>query len=169
MLFHDDGFSEYSKWKGEQAHTNFSYFGQVVSATKRFLLANDKPYISFGITTVQDRFGSDGYHGLSQKYIYINFFIENNNATPPTRLTFKPSAHMAVHKRAVQEHARKTYGKMLALFRNKSNDARRLCCAMERMWHIFFGLTPHLPKSAMVTDILREEGALGAKVTKTFR
>ena len=183
VFFHDDGLTPYdTKHEAHLLHTNFSHFDQVVDVTKRFVTKN-QAYVSFGVTTLGDTFGTDEYHGEAQKVLWP-LIVHSSNTTvknPPSSITFKPSAHMAVRKEAIQRHPRETYAGLLAQFRNVPNNdifvesdddgdddydddeydyitnSRPLCCAMERMWHIFFGQPAILPRSAMVTDILREE------------
>ena len=93
---------------------------------------------------------------------------------------------MAVRKDAILSRPRETYSALLQMVRyskdvkprkkqqqenmkknitapfhnpsyDKWMDSRQICCAIERTWHMLFGLPPKLPKYAMVYDLLKEK------------
>lgn len=163
IFMHDDGLYPWSKWKGKHAHTPFYSFGQVVNATKEYLPPT-QGYITMGVPTLIDNFGKDGYHGLAQKMLWPYFRTENMTR-PPNRISFKPSANMAVRREAIRLRSKSTYEALLKQARYSKDvpehlDSRRVCCAMERMWHILFGESPDLPMETRVTDMMKQSGKL---------
>ena len=163
VFMHDDGLHPWSKWKGKQAHTPFDSFGQLVNATNEYLIPT-QGYITFGVSTLRERFGTNEHHGLAQKMLWPNFQTENMTY-PPDKISFKPGAHFAVRRQAIQSRTKSTYEALLTQMRYSKNvpgylDSRQICCAVERMWHVLFGESPDLPMSTRVTDMMLQSGKL---------
>jgi len=61
-------------------------------------------------------------------------------------LSFKSSAHFEVRKEMILMRPTHTYSGLLLQFQSKEMpdyyNSHQMCCAMERMWHIFFGQPP---------------------------
>jgi hypothetical protein len=164
VFMHDDGLYPWSKWKGKSAHTPFYSFRQVVNATQEYLTPT-QGYVTFGVTTITEKFGSDGYHGLGQKILWP-YFVTKNMTHPPDKISFKPSANMAVRREAILSRTKSTYEALLNQARYARNvpdhlDSRQICCAIERMWHMLFGESPDLPMETRVTDLMQQSGNLG--------
>ena len=164
IFFHEDGLKPYNKPGRTYLHTDFTNFSEVVDATNEFLVdpAKNNTFIHLGTKTISDYFGRDNYHGESQKVLWP-YLRTSTQQYPPTRLVTKPSAHMAVRKEAILSRPKETYWSLLQQSRyvndvnnKKWQTSRQICCAMERMWHMLFGLPPELPKSAMVYDLLKK-------------
>ena len=163
VFMHDDGLWPYSKWKGRDAHTPFATFGPIAKATRKFV-TKEEPFLHFGVSDVEETWGQDPVNAPSMKILWPYFAIPIPNTTPlkfhlpspPKHFVFKPSAHFAVRKELLQMRPQATYLALLQQLRfaktvwdfNSQVDARQLCCAMERLWHIFFGLSSRLPKKA---------------------
>jgi Protein of unknown function (DUF3431) len=171
VFMHDDGLWPYSKWKGEDAHTPFETFEPIVTLTKQFV-TKDHPFLHFGVTEIEEEWGTDPSHGPAMRVLWPYFAkpMPGTNPpsssldAPPTELTFKPSAHFAVRREQIQMRPKSTYFALLQQLRfantvtdEKSHnlEARDYCCAMERMWHIFFGEPAILPKRAMALELLK--------------
>lgn len=168
VFFHDDGLIPYIKQeRREEAktdegfyHTPFHNFSQVVSATERFLTPA-QPYLSLGVSTKEELWGTDSYHGDSEKILWP-YLRTDSVPRPPTVIKYKPSGHMAVRKEAILSRSKETYGALLQQVRYARDvpqwlNSRMLCCAMERTWHILFGQDPILPVAAMAKELLLKE------------
>jgi Protein of unknown function (DUF3431) len=170
VFMHDDGLWPYSTHQGWDAHTAFQTFDPIVNATKQFV-TKDHPFLHLGVTTFGEQWGKQSYHGAAMKILWPYFAKVDPHShppvvrldPPPTNFTFKPSAHFAVRKEQLLIRPKATYYAMLQQFRfagkvngrdNKYMRARQFCCAMERMWHIFFGEPAILPKRAMAMELL---------------
>jgi Protein of unknown function (DUF3431) len=170
VFMHDDGLWPYSTHKGWDAHTPFTTFEPIVNATKQFV-TKDRPFLHLGVTSFREEWGTDWYHGKAMKILWPYFAKLDPKSDPPVvtldlppkDLTFKPSANFAVHKEQLQTRPKATYHALLQHFRfvnrvNRGGDthmvARQLCCAMERMWHIFFGEPAIMPREVMAMELL---------------
>ncbi|CAB9523897.1 expressed unknown protein [Seminavis robusta] len=175
VFVHDDALLPFSRYKREEAHTMFETFEPIVNVTQQFVTPQ-QPFVHLGGRELQEQWGMDNYDGYAMKILWPYFAIPNNNTTttnnkkltlpaPPFKVTFKPSAHFAVHKQEILKRPQSTYWAMLQQMRfansitdsNRGDpypDARKLCCAMERTLHLFFGQPAILPKRAMATDLL---------------
>lgn len=163
VFMHDDGLYPWSKWKGKAAHTPFYSFAQVVNATKEYLRPS-QGYVTMGVRTIIESFGQDAYHGLAQKMLWPYFQTENMTK-PPEAISFKPSANMAVRRQAIHSRPKSTYEALLNQVRYSRNvrdwlDSRQVCCAIERMWHILFGVSPDLPMETRIADMMEQSGKL---------
>jgi Protein of unknown function (DUF3431) len=141
----------------DRNHTPFTRLDQLVYATHQFM-NNKTTFLHFGVREIREKWGMDRYHGKAMKMLWP-FFAPFRGKNPPEKITFKPSAHMAVRREAIQSIPREVYYGILQQVRytNSIKDhqtARQVCCAMERMWHILFGQPYVLPKSAIVSDLL---------------
>jgi hypothetical protein len=164
VFMQDDAFPPWSKWKGKAAHTPFYSFGQLANATKEYLTPA-QGYLSLGVSTVTEGFGTSEYYGLAQKILWP-YFQTKNMTRSPEQITFKPSGHFAVRRQAIRSRTKSTYEALLAQARYSRNvrdhqDSRQICCAMERMWHVLFGVSPDLPMETRVTDMMQQSGKLG--------
>jgi hypothetical protein len=170
VFMHDDGLWPYSTHKGWDAHTPFKTFEPIVNATKQFV-TKDHPFLHLGVTNLWEQWGKDVYHGAAMKILWPHFAKLDPNSDPPMvmvdlppkNLTFKPSANFAVHQEQLRIRPKATYYALLQHFRfanrvNRGGDtymgARQFCCAMECMWHIFFGEPAIMPRQAMAMELL---------------
>lgn len=197
VFMQDDGLVPYAKYSNTFGHTNFTKFEEIVAATKRFIRVNNDDtssathpppaWITFGILTMNTTFGNWTTlpHGPAQKILWPYLRQPKTLEVPPTHISFKPAAHFAVHRSAIQYRPRATYWALLQQVRyardfelkqgNNNNipgsinfdisnywpNSRGVCYGLEAVWHILFGQPPLLPKSTMVYDILKEEGYFG--------
>jgi hypothetical protein len=159
IFIHDDALQPYSKWKGAAAHTMFHNFTHFANATLQ-LMTKDQGFLHYGVTYMTEKWGTDPYHGKAMQILWP-FFATPKMPRPPEEVAFKPSAHMAVRKErilAIPVDVYKAIKQQLYYSQHipgeGSIDARRICCAMERTWHILFGEPPILPSHSIVTDHL---------------
>ncbi|CAB9519781.1 expressed unknown protein [Seminavis robusta] len=171
VFMHDDGLIPYdTQHKATFYHTPFHTFEPIVNVTQKYL-TKDNPFLHFGVTEMGEPWGADWYHGDAMHTVWPCFSIPHYNQhgeiiqleslKPPKLISFKPSAHFAVRKEQIQKRPQSTYWALLQqvqLSRQTKGqhypDARQFCCAMERMWHVFFGQPAVLPKRAMASDLL---------------
>ncbi|CAB9526013.1 expressed unknown protein [Seminavis robusta] len=173
VFMHGDGLRSFSRHSGTSAHTPFDTFEPIANATRQFV-TREHPFLHFGIKELAEWWGRDPNHGQAMKILWPLFRLSANSllgggtmsedATrkvpkPPIQLTFRPSAHFAVRKEQIQMHPQSTYYALLQQLRHSNligdyPGAREFCCAMERMWHIFFGEPAILPKRASASDLL---------------
>ena len=163
IFVHDDAFYPWSKWKGASAHTPFASFYELVNATKTYLL-KDQGFLHFGVSKISQPWGTDVNHGAAEKILWP-YIRTDEMPNPPEKVVFKPSAHMAVRREAIQRRKRETYYAMLQQVRHTSHvpdhlEARQFCCALERSWHMLFGEQPALSQRANVAQQLRDDGIL---------
>lgn len=176
IFVHDDALKSYDKKHSpELVHTPFDTFEPLVNVTREYLTP-EHPFLHYGVTEMAEVWGRDGYHGEAMKILWPYFAVPHTEASgnvtaengatkrmqlgdPPHELTFKPSAHMAVRKELILMRPKHTYSALLQQLQ-VSNDIpgyykpRQMCCAMERMWHIFFGEPAVMSKRSMAADLL---------------
>jgi len=163
VFMHDDGLYPWSKHKGLDAHTPFYSFGQVVDAIKNYL-PQSQGFLHFGVQTIRECFGTDGYHGGAQKMLWPQFRTENITK-PPKHMFFKPGANMAVRREQIHWRPKSTFEALLKQSRYSRDvpghyDSRQICTAIERMWHVLFGIPPTLPFKFRATDRMKIAGRL---------
>lgn len=164
VFMHDDALWGYSRHRGINAHTPFDNFRQVMNATKNYLNPS-QGYVTYGVRTKEENFGGDPAHAMAQKVLWP-FLRSDDNPNPPEVINYKPSAHFAVRKEAIQSRPKSTYEALLKLVRYSKDvpghylDSRRLCWSMERSWHMLFGETPDLPMKTRVFDMMINDNAI---------
>ena len=159
VFMHDDGLAPWSKWKGESAHTPFISFTDLAHAVTTHLTKN-QGFVQLGVSRINESWGTNGYHGLAQKVLWP-YIRSDQYPNPPEIIAFKPSAHMAVRQEQIQLRSQGTYEAMLQQVRYTNSvpnhlDARQMCCALERSWHMLFGEPPELSLKA---DLLHQLNA----------
>jgi len=170
IFVHDDALRPYDiKHKADLKHTPFDTMEALVNVTQQFV-THDNPFLHFGLKEIRENWGKDPHYGLAMKILWPYFAKPKANQTdadgaakrmdlrdPPKILTFKPGAHFAVRKELIRMRPKDTYWALLQQIQHSTGifpSARNMCCAMERMWHIFFGENDILPKRAMASDLL---------------
>jgi hypothetical protein len=162
VFMHDDGLWPWSKSRGSGAHSPFSNFTQLVNALDRY----HEDFLHLGVYGfTKKEFFDDPYSGLPLQFIWP-YLKSKVVPKPPSEFTFKASAHMVVHKKALYTRPKWVYQALLEHARtaedilNAADPSRRFCCALENAWHILFGQPAVLPMKNMLADRMIADGLL---------
>jgi hypothetical protein len=169
VFMQDDGLWPWSKSKREAAHTPFSDFPNIVQSLKLYMPKN-QTFLHFGVSDLTQAWYGDPYSVLGMRTIWP-YLKSLEVPLPPATITTKPSANIAVRREQIQARSRSIYEALLYQLRyiNEvqdipgledavSLDNRRLCCALERTWHILFGQPAILPENTKLSELVQNAG-----------
>lgn len=167
VFAHDDALRPYRK--ADIKHTPFDTFTELSEAVEQFMTP-DRPFLHLGDYEIPEKWGSDPYHGEAMRTLWP-FTAMPDEADPsalsketmlqeiPECMTFMAGAHFAVRKETILRRPKHSYWPIIQKIYHSEKipgtpDCRKLCCAMERMWHVIFGQPPVLTKESMIKDLL---------------
>jgi hypothetical protein len=179
VFLQDDWNADEPKFKNNKfagAHTPFQNFIDLASTTEDLMNENDNlRFVHYGTKELVQWFGESGYYGIAQQALWPFFvrdaeeghrdggddYRNNNIIIPPEKIVFRPGATFAVKKDRILERPRDVYFHLRNFMlvdgsihvddeHNHEFQPRKMCMAMERMWHILFGEPPVIPSNSTV-------------------